>query len=347
MTKAHVLARAVDVIPDIVYYWRERARGGCRSPRTAAHRQPAGPDDRAWTTSTSSSRAHSTAALLRAHQRKALKNDLWLYVQDLHKVTEAYRAEFTTLVNGYLDHVGGRVLRSLPATHKLAYYLVRIQALPQLAELAAWMMDQPVRQVPMVRRRGLLWPTCPSAPNLPCPCPAGCSGRTGATWTPTCRWTTSSWADGRLVVDRPGQRALGRRSPAPEYHQARCPAASRPAPAGGPGRTLVPQPRGHGPVRAGPLQLRLVRFPVHGLRRNACAVRGMAALHARPRPRRVAPGPRAYPGARPRRAPPPREVAPGLRFGARWAWPRPEPRQLAPGRHSPPPTTGTTAPLAP
>ena len=27
MTKAHVLARAVDVIPDIVYYWRERAQG--------------------------------------------------------------------------------------------------------------------------------------------------------------------------------------------------------------------------------------------------------------------------------------------------------------------------------
>ena len=65
--------------------------------------------------------ARSTGRLLRAHQRKALKNDLWLYVQDLHKVTEAYRAEFPDLANGYLDHVGRRVLRSLPAPHKLAY----------------------------------------------------------------------------------------------------------------------------------------------------------------------------------------------------------------------------------
>jgi CDP-glycerol glycerophosphotransferase len=30
MTKAHVLATAVDVIPDIVYYWRERTRASCR-----------------------------------------------------------------------------------------------------------------------------------------------------------------------------------------------------------------------------------------------------------------------------------------------------------------------------
>ena len=71
-------------------------------------------------------------------------------------MTEAYRAEFADLVNGYLDHVGRRVLRSLPAPHKLAYYLVRIQATPQLAELAAWLVEQPVRQVPIVRHWGRL-----------------------------------------------------------------------------------------------------------------------------------------------------------------------------------------------
>src|SRR6202034_3990647 len=142
MTKAHVLAKAVDVIPDIVYYWRERAQGKLSITQSRTDignlrdRMIALDDIDAFIA------AHSTAALLRAHQRKALKNDLWLYVQDLHKVTEAYRAEFTTLVNGYLDHVSGRVLRSLPATHKLAYHLVRIWATPQLAELAAWMMEQ-------------------------------------------------------------------------------------------------------------------------------------------------------------------------------------------------------------
>ena len=129
MTKAHVLARAVDVIPDIVYYWRERAQGGLSI--TQSRTSVANLRDRmtAMNDIDQFIAAHSTAKLLRAHQRKALKNDLWLYVQDLHKVTDAYRAEFADLVNDYLDHVSRRVLRSLPAPHKLAYYLVRIRAM--------------------------------------------------------------------------------------------------------------------------------------------------------------------------------------------------------------------------
>jgi CDP-glycerol glycerophosphotransferase len=172
MTKAHVLAAAVDVIPDIVYYWRERAQGGLSI--TQSRTSIANLRDRMTALDDIDEfiAAHSTAKLLRAHQRKALKNDLWLYVQDLHKVTEAYRAEFTDLVNGYLDLVGRRVLRSLPATHKLAYHLVRIRATPQLAELAAWMMDQPVRQVPMVRRWGLLRADLPFRQAAPVPVPA-------------------------------------------------------------------------------------------------------------------------------------------------------------------------------
>ena len=156
MTKAHVLARAVDVIPDTVYYWRQRAQG--RLSITQSRTSIANLRDRMTALADIDQfiAAHSTASLLRAHQRKALKNDLWLYVQDLHKVTEAYRAEFADLVNGYLDHVGRRVLRSLPAPCKLAYYLVRVRATPQLAELAAWLVEQPVRQVPMVRRWGRL-----------------------------------------------------------------------------------------------------------------------------------------------------------------------------------------------
>ena len=174
MTKAHVLARAVDVIPDIVYYWRERAQG--RLSITQSRTSIANLRDRMTALADidefialhtpGHSTLRSTGRLLRAHQRKALKNDLWLYVQDLHKVTEAYRAEFADLVNGYLDHVGRRVLRSLPAPHKLAYYLVRIRALPQLAELAAWMMEQPVRQVPMVRRWGRLRADLPFRPGF-------------------------------------------------------------------------------------------------------------------------------------------------------------------------------------
>jgi CDP-glycerol glycerophosphotransferase len=172
MTKAHVLAQAVDVIPDIVYYWRERAQG--KLSITQSRTSIGNLRDRMTALDDIDSfiAAHSTAALLRAHQRKALKNDLWLYVQDLHKVTEAYRAEFADRVNGYLDHVGRRVLRGLPATHKLAYYLVRISGLPQLAELAAWLVEQPVRQVPMVRHLGRLRADLPFRTDSPVKIPA-------------------------------------------------------------------------------------------------------------------------------------------------------------------------------
>ena len=230
MTKAHVLARAVDVIPDIVYYWRERAQGGLSI--TQSRTSVANLRDRmtAMNDIDQFIAAHSTAKLLRAHQRKALKNDLWLYVQDLHKVTDAYRAEFADLVNGYLDHVGRRVLRSLPAPHKLAYHLVRIRAMPQLAELAAWLVEQPVRQVPVVRRWGRLRADLPFRTNCPGPDPvprvppalarpgpvhAGgrhrVGGRTGW-WSPagpTCRPSTSPGAGTpprSLVLRPPGRR---------------------------------------------------------------------------------------------------------------------------------------------
>ena len=264
MTKAHVLARAVDVIPDIVYYWRERAQGGLsitQSRTTIANlrdRMTALDDIDAFIAE------HSTARLLRAHQRKALKNDLWLYVQDLHKVTEGYRVEFTGLVNGYLDHVGRRVLRSLPATHKLAYHLVRIRAMPQLAELAAWMMDQPVRQVPVVRRWGRLRADLPFRKNSPVPVPARVFRPHWRDLDPYMQVDDIGWERGRAGGHRPGERALGGYRQAEEYVEAGDPAAAGAAAARRRARPLVPEPGGDGAFRAGTLQLRLVGLPVRG-----------------------------------------------------------------------------------
>ncbi len=144
--------------------------------------------------------AHSTAKLLRAHERKALKNDLWLYVQDLHKVTDAYRAEFADLVNGYLDRVSRRVLRSLPAPRKLAYYLVRIRAMPQLAELAAWLVEQPVRQVPVVRQRGRLRADLPFRVDSPVPVPSRVFRPHWRDLDPFMKVDDIEWEGGRLVV---------------------------------------------------------------------------------------------------------------------------------------------------
>ena len=319
MTKAHVLARAVDVIPDIVYYWRERAQGGLSI--TQSRTSVANLRDRmtAMNDIDQFIAAHSTAKLLRAHQRKALKNDLWLYVQDLHKVTDAYRAEFADLVNGYLDHVSRRVLRSLPAPHKLAYYLVRIRAMPQLAELAAWLVEQPVRQVPVVRQRGRLRADLPFRTNSPVPVPSRVFRPHWRDLDPFMHVDDIEWEDGRLVVTG--------RANVPSVDIPRRRNTSKILVLRPPGRRL-PVVR---PVRSflNPAATALseqdrynydwsgFRFAVsprrfRGIGEWQCymLVRG----HGVWRPARVH-SPVPGPAERPR----PRQVAPGLRFGARWA----------------------------
>jgi CDP-glycerol glycerophosphotransferase len=328
MTKAHVLARAVDVIPDTVYYWRERAQG--RLSITQSRTSIANLRDRMTALDDIDEfiAAHSTASLLRAHQRKALKNDLWLYVQDLHKVTEAYRAEFADLVNGYLDHVGRRVLRSLPATHKLAYHLVRIRAMPQLAELAAWLVEQPVRQVPMIRRRGRLRADLPFLTNSPVPVPARVFRPHWRDLDPYMQVDDIGWARGkrgqsnRLVVtgranvpsvDIPQRRNTSKivvlRPPGPGIRR---------LPIVRPARSFL-----HSEATALSEQERYnydwsgFRFTVsprwfRGTGEWECymLVRGRGVW----RPARV-----HTPVPGPAERPQPREVAPGLRFGARWA----------------------------
>ena len=193
MTKAHVLARAVDVIPDIVYYWRERAQG--RLSITQSRTSIANLRDRMTALDDIDEfiAAHSTARLLRAHQRKALKNDLWLYVQDLHKVTEAYRAEFADLVNGYLDRrrPPGAAQPARPPQAGLSPGADPGDA----AARRAGRLDDGAAGAPGTHGPPLGQaagrPAVPDEFPGPRARPA-CSGRTGATWTRTCRWTTSA-----------------------------------------------------------------------------------------------------------------------------------------------------------
>jgi CDP-glycerol glycerophosphotransferase len=322
MTKAHVLARAVDVIPDTVYYWRERAQG--RLSITQSRTSIANLRDRmtAMNDIDQFIATRSTAALLRAHQRKALKNDLWLYVQDLHKVTDAYRAEFTDLVNGYLDHVGRRVLRSLPAPHKLAYHLVRIRAMPQLAELAAWMVEQPVRQVPLVRRRGRLRADLPFREDAPVPIPSGVFRPHWRDLDPSMHVDDIGWDQDRLVVtgranvpsiDIPRRRNTSKivvlRPPGPGIRRLPVvlPVRSFLHPEA---TALSEQDRYNYDWSGFRFAVSPRRFRGTGQWQCYMLVRG----HGVWRPARVhtpVPGP----AERPR----PRQVAPGRRFGARWA----------------------------
>ena len=100
--------------------------------------------------------ASAPAKLLRQHQRKALVNDLWLYVGDLSRVPDDYLEEFLDLADQYLSQVSPRVFTTLPAICKLAYYLIRKRAVAQLKEFLDWRREQPVTTIPLVRRFGRL-----------------------------------------------------------------------------------------------------------------------------------------------------------------------------------------------
>jgi CDP-glycerol glycerophosphotransferase (TagB/SpsB family)/glycosyltransferase involved in cell wall biosynthesis len=156
MTEAHALARSVDVITEPVYQWRDRDKGApsitqsrtdignIRDRLTALHMI----DDFL--------RSHGTSAMLRAHQHKALVNDLWLYVGDLPGTSAGYQREFADLTAKYLRQVIPGVTDDLPTTRKLAYYLIGRGRLAELIGYAGWLSANPGRTPPMVRVRARL-----------------------------------------------------------------------------------------------------------------------------------------------------------------------------------------------
>jgi CDP-glycerol glycerophosphotransferase len=154
MTRAHVLARTVDVIPDTIYYWRERGKGALSITQSRTDISNLRDRITALTNIDGFLRERASVTLLRQHQRKALVNDLWLYVCDLSRTSPEYQAEFMELGRTYLDQVGRRVLAKLPSTHKLAYHLIRAGQLEQLLEFNTWQAEQPVKTIPVVRSWG-------------------------------------------------------------------------------------------------------------------------------------------------------------------------------------------------
>ncbi|MGO9728537.1 MAG: glycosyltransferase family 2 protein, partial [Streptosporangiaceae bacterium] len=156
MTRAHVLAKAVDVIPDTIYYWRERGKGQLSITQSRTNITNFRDRITALTAIDRFLAERGSTKLLREHQRKALVNDLWLYVADLSRTSDEYQAEFIELSRKYQAQVDRRVFAKLPSTHRLAYYLIKTGRLDQLIEFNSWQQAQPIKTIPVVRRFGRL-----------------------------------------------------------------------------------------------------------------------------------------------------------------------------------------------
>jgi len=200
MTRAHVLARAVDVIPDHVYYWRERGLGELSITQSRTDIRNLRDRIDALLAIDGFLAQNAPAALLRRHQRKALGNDLWLYVGDLYKVDDGYRAEFLDLAGRYLDQVWPRVLSKLPAAQKLTYYLVKQRLMPELIGFLTWQLRQPVRAVPLVRRHGRLIADLPLRTNSRLRIPTKIFRPSWRELDPVVRVEEVGWRGGKVVV---------------------------------------------------------------------------------------------------------------------------------------------------
>ncbi len=156
MTRAHVLAGAVDVIPEFVYYWRERGVGELSITQNRTDITNLADRVNALLAIDAFLRERASRRLLRQHQVKALVNDLWLYVRDLHRVSEEYLSGYLALAGKYLRQVEPRVWRMIPADRKLAYHLTAKGLRGPLLEFVDWRLDQRVTTIPVIRRAGRL-----------------------------------------------------------------------------------------------------------------------------------------------------------------------------------------------
>ncbi len=240
----------------------------------------------------------------RQHQRKALVNDLWLYVRDLCRVSDDYLAEYFDLVGSLPGPRCARACsRSLPATHKLAYHLTRrrlrepLLELHHLAARPAGGHDPggpPARQAaggPAVSHRSR---AAHPAPGLP----AALAGPRPVRR----RWRASTWQRGNLVIaglayvpsiDISKRRYTNKIVILRPRRRFRPPIVSLAASSRHPRATVLSGQDRYDYAWAGfRCEISSRWFRVAG----PLADRGLGLLHPGPRPRRVAARPAAQPG---------------------------------------------------
>lgn len=200
ITKAHVLARAVDIIPEPIYYWRERGKGALSITQSRTSIKNFRDRITALLAIDEFLRQHKPARLVAEHQYKSLFNDLWLYVPDLGRTSPEYQAEFIDLTSKYLAQVPDGVLRKLPSTHKLAYHLIARHLQAELLEYVGYLNAQPVKTVQVVREHGRIRADLPFRKRRDLGIPASVYTTQMRELDPAIKVESIGWEDGKLVI---------------------------------------------------------------------------------------------------------------------------------------------------
>jgi CDP-glycerol glycerophosphotransferase len=151
---AQFMARAVDILPDPVYLYREREDGSRSITQRRAElpvlldRLAAVEGVSAWLD------AHAPPGSRRAYAESVVEEDLRYHVDVLDEADDAYREVFLDRANAFLAAAGPGVEDGLPAIQRLKWHLVRRRMLPELLDVVVFQKARAGGKLPK-RRIGL------------------------------------------------------------------------------------------------------------------------------------------------------------------------------------------------
>ncbi len=149
--RAHVLARAVDVLREVVYYWRERDGGELSITQRARELQNY-EQRMAAMGSIASFLAEKAPGLKPAFDQSVLKSDLPLLVNAYAYASDGDRARIVELAFGYLRQVAESDDDGVPALTRLHCHLLRRGLLAEFLELLRFTRGGHSRDAEMVPR---------------------------------------------------------------------------------------------------------------------------------------------------------------------------------------------------
>ncbi|WP_078990840.1 bifunctional glycosyltransferase family 2 protein/CDP-glycerol:glycerophosphate glycerophosphotransferase [Streptomyces sp. XY413] len=136
---AHFRAAKVDILTDIVYFWRRR-EGGAAPSITQRHTEFSNLQDRVSAVQSVSRflaghRARSYSDHKRKYDLACLKSDLMLHLKVLPDADEEYRDAFMRWANDFLDEADADIIHELPADARVKWLLVREGRLKELLDV--------------------------------------------------------------------------------------------------------------------------------------------------------------------------------------------------------------------
>src|SRR4051794_35784510 len=149
----HFAARSVDVLSDVIYYWRTRE--GEDLSITQRRNQPQELDNRLLAIQDVSDylARRGLRKAKRWYDATVVEQDLKYFLNALDTADEEYQAYFLDRANAYLDTVSQRAFRRLLGLDRLKWHLVRRRMLPQLLEIRRFEREEADDTLP-VRIRG-------------------------------------------------------------------------------------------------------------------------------------------------------------------------------------------------